>query len=126
MRVADHKRIVECEECGNDSTQIITPPMVIIPSHMSATGTTAYESPATGKLITSQRQRANDLAESGCIEYEPGMRQDADRRVIEDEKRLDALVDETFDREISAMPGDKREMLVNEIANGATAETIRI
>ena len=125
MRLSEHQCVVECE-CGEDAQQIITVPTIIIPSHMSATGVSAYESPVSGKLITTQRQRANDLAASNCIEYDPGMKQDADRRVIEDEKRLDAAVDETFDRELSAMPGDKREMLVNEMANGATAETIRI
>lgn len=125
LRVADHRRVIECE-CGADSPQVITPVTVVIPSHMSATGVSAYESPVSGEVITTQRQRANDLAASNCIEYEPGMKQDADRRVIEDEKRLDAMVDETFDRELAALPSDKREMLVNEIAGGATAEPKRL
>ncbi|MCK9622139.1 MAG: hypothetical protein M0R47_16585 [Methylobacter sp.] len=123
--MSDHRRIVECE-CGTDSPQVITPITVVIPSHMSATGVSAYESPVSGEIITTQRQRANDLAAHDCIEYEPGMKQDTDRRVIEDDARLDKLVDETFDREFTAMPSDKREALVNEIASGATAETVRI
>lgn len=125
LRVAEHRSVVECE-CGTESRQVITPITVVIPSHMSATGVSAYESPVSGEIITTQRQRANDLAENGCIEYDPGMKQDADRRVKEDDEKLDKLVDETFDREFTAMPGEKREALINEIASGSAAETVRI
>ena len=125
LRVSDHKNVIKCD-CGEDARQIITPVTVVIPSHMSATGVSAYESPVSGQVITTQRQRANDLAASGCMEYEPGIKQDADRRVIDDEKRLDAAVDETFEREFSAMTSEKRESLMNEIAAGASAETVRL
>jgi hypothetical protein len=85
-----------------------------------------YESPATGQIITNNRQRINDLASSGCIEYEPGMRQDADRRVVDDDKALDKAVDDTVDREIAAMPVKNRERLDVEMALGMNAETVRI
>ncbi|MCK9623029.1 MAG: hypothetical protein M0R47_21140 [Methylobacter sp.] len=123
--VGNHQREVECK-CGGVAKQVITAPIVIIPAHMRFDAPSGYESPATGRIITNNRQRINDLAESGCIEYEPGMRQDVDRRVVEDDKALDKAVDDTFDREIAAMPTVKRERLDVEMAMGMNAETVRL
>lgn len=125
LRVADHVRVIECE-CGKEANQVITAPMLVIPAHMSATGISAYESPVTGELITTQRQRKEDMARHGCIEYDPGMRQDVDRRVIEEEKALDKAVDETFDRALAELPAVKREKLDAEMSAGVTAETVRL
>lgn len=125
LRVADHVRELPCM-CGETARQVITAPTVVIPTHMSATGQTAYESPSTGNIITSERERKNDLAASGCIEYEPGMKQDADRRKVAEEKALDAAVDETVEREFATMPTAKLEQLTNELSSGAEVETVRI
>lgn len=124
-RVTEHQSKEQCQ-CGAIASQVITAPIVVIPAHMRFDAPSGYESPGTGKIITNNRQRINDLAESGCIEYEPGMRQDVDRRVVEDDKALDKSVDETFDREIEKMPARKRERLDVEMALGMTAETVRI
>lgn len=86
-----------------------------------------YDSPVTGKAITSMQARREDLARHGCREYDPGMKQDYQRRIVEDEKRLDKSVDETVDRAIAEMPTRKREKLEAELINaGVTAEPIRI
>lgn len=125
MRVADHSRVVKCP-CGMDAQQVITASTVLIPSHMSATGESAYESPATGRVITSNRERLNDLAESGCVEYDPGMKQDADRRRDAESKALDASIDDTVEREFAIMPSDKLERLTNEIERGADVSVERL
>ena len=125
MRVIDHKPVVICK-CGALASQIITAPMVVIPAHMSATGESAYRSPIDGRPITTAAQRREDMARNDCVEYEPGMRQDVDRRVIEDEKALDRAVDETFDREIAKMPATKLERLESEMSAGMLAEVARI
>lgn len=124
-RVSEHQRQEHCV-CGAWAGQVITAPIVIIPAHMRFDAPSGYESPATGQIITNNRQRINDLASSGCIEYEPGMRQDADRRVVDDDKALDKAVDDTVDREIAAMPVKNRERLDVEMALGMNAETVRI
>ena len=54
------------------------------------------------------------------------MRQDVDRRAKQDEIALDRAVDETFDREIAAMPAHKLERLDAEMNAGLTAEVSRI
>lgn len=125
LSVKDHVRVIPCK-CGKPAKQVITAPMVMIPAHMSATGGISYESPATGRIITSERERRNDLAESGCIEYDPGMKQDADRRVKEEETALDKAVDETVEREFAAMPSAKLERLTNELQSGADVAVERI
>jgi putative FmdB family regulatory protein len=125
MRVADHVRELSCD-CGRRAKQVITAPIVVIPAHMSATGGISYESPATGNIITSERDRRNDLAVSGCIEYDPGMRQDVDRRKAEEDKALDAAVDETVEREFATMPSHKLEQLSNELERGADISVERI
>jgi len=122
--VADHVSEIPCK-CGSMASQVITAPMVIIPSHMSATGVSAYRSPIDGRLITTQAQRREDLARNDCIEYEPGMRQDVDRRVMEDERSLDKSVDETIDRELATMPAHKLERLDAEMTAGLSAEIAR-
>jgi len=124
-RIIDHQSVVTCE-CGAIARQVITVPRVIIPSHMSATGLSSYHSPIDGRLISTQQQRREDMARNDCVEYDPGMRQDVDRRVIADEIALDKAVDDTFDREIASMPAIKRERLDAEMSAGMIAEVARI
>jgi len=124
-RIIDHQSVVTCE-CGAIARQVITVPRVIIPSHMSATGLSSYHSPIDGRLISTQQQRREDMARNDCVEYDPGMRQDVDRRVIADEIALDKAVDDTFDREIASMPAIKRERLDAEMSAGMVAEVARI
>lgn len=126
LRMKDHATRWPCSKCGQDAPQVIKQaPMTIIPQHMRF-DFDGYESPTSGRHITTKKQRIEDMAQSGCIEYEPGMRQDADRRVIEHDAMLDKLVDETVDREIAAMPARKRENLEAELSRGVAAEIQRL
>lgn len=121
-----HQRTWPCSKCGADAEQIITQaPYTIIPEHMrwNAQG---YESPTTGRTITTKKQRIEDMAASGCIEYDPGMRQDADRRSKEDEAALERSVSETLAREIEAMPAQKKQALEAELTRGADIGFTRI
>ena len=104
-RMKDHKNHAECQVCGEECSQVITAPTLIIPKEMR------YVSPATGAIITSEAARKRDMANSECIEYEPGMKQDYERRIVESDRSLDKLVDETVDREVALMPAAKREAL---------------
>lgn len=57
----------------------------------------AYESPATGKLITSYAERREDMKASGCRDWEGQEveRREASKRKAEDEVRSDAALDAT-------------------------------
>lgn len=84
-----------------------------------------YDSPIDGRAITSMAARREDLARSGCIEYDPEMKTDYLRRAAESEKKLDASVDQLVEKEIATMPTRKRERLEAEMAGGVTAEIVR-
>ncbi|MGZ5029031.1 MAG: FmdB family zinc ribbon protein [Methylobacter sp.] len=126
MSMKDHKNIYPCE-CGAMAKQVINhAPMLVIPEHMKATGSGGYQSPIDGRPITSAKARIEDLARNGCIEYDPGMKQDADRRVKEQDEALDKAIDQTVEKEIEAMPTIKKERLTAELQNGANAEIARL
>jgi putative FmdB family regulatory protein len=118
-RYTDHRNTWECPVCGEICKQVITSPMLIIPKDIR------YVSPATGALITSEAARKKDMANSECIEYEPGMKQDYHRRIIESDNHLDKLVDETVEREVALMPVAKREALET-AASAFDADIVRI
>lgn len=57
----------------------------------------AYESPATGKMITSYAERREDMRAAGCRDWE-GMsseKQEAAKRKAEQEAKEDAVLDAT-------------------------------
>ena len=66
------------------------------------------------------------MKRSGCIEYDPGMRQDYERRGKESEAKLEKTFDASIDEALSQMPSRKREQLEQELAGGASAEPVRI
>jgi hypothetical protein len=126
LRIKDHQNHWPCSQCGNEARQVINhAPMLVIPEHMRWNAQ-SYESPTTGAHITTKKQRIEDMARSGCIEYDPGMKQDADRRVKEQDAALDKAIEATVEREFEAMPTAKKERLCNELTAGAEAEYTRL
>ena len=74
-------KVAECRdpqlcECGVYGERVISAPMVFVSPEIR------YESPIDGKVITTRQQRQDDLARNNCIPYDPGMKQDADRRQV--------------------------------------------
>lgn len=84
-----------------------------------------YDSPIDGRHITSRAARQEDLARSGCIEYDPEMKKDAAARRAESESNLEKSVDDHVEREFAAMPIKKKETLFAEIQAGVTVEPVR-
>lgn len=68
----------------------------------------AYESPITGKWVHGRRARREDLKRNGCIEYDPGMKDDAVRRAAESDAKLERAIGETVDTIYNQWPGEKR------------------
>ena len=77
----------------------------------------SYQSPITGKWIDGRVARKNDLASSGCVEYDPGMKSEQDRRFAQEDAALDKKVDEHVEKTIYEMPTEKREKLASELEN---------
>lgn len=70
----------------------------------------AYESPATGKWITSRSERREDLKRAGCREWE-GMdseRKEAARQKQYLEEKQDKALDETVRKAWAQLPPSKK------------------
>ena len=117
LKVKDYDTLQYCE-CGQKAKRQIV-------STMIAPAFESYESPITGSHIGSKVKRNEDLARSGCVEYEPSLKEENDRRVKEDERRLDKEVDKTVDKMWDSMSSQKRENLARELTSGAELEYTR-
>lgn len=84
-----------------------------------------YDSPVDGRPITSKQARIEDLRRNDCVEYDPGMKQDAERARREAEARLDRALDETVEAAIAVLDTRSREKLDSELRSGADVELVR-
>lgn len=94
-KIAERDNPQSCS-CGQPMQRIIEAPFVRpeIP---------AYQSPIDGRWINSRAQRAEDLKRNNCIEAEPGMREDCERRRQASEESFYSTVDATVDKTVAEM-----------------------
>lgn len=85
-----------------------------------------YTSPVDGRVIRSKAERLDDLARHGCIEYDPGMKQDYARRQKEADAAIDSGIERTVEETIHKMPSAKRERLANELSSGLDVQPVRL
>lgn len=110
LRIDNHINELPCPKCSRESKQVITAPVVHIPATMRW-DFEPYESPASGEIITSATQRKKDMANHGCIEWEPGMKQDTERMIKEQDEQLSRDIGETVERKLSEMSGEQLQSL---------------
>lgn len=115
LPVAEYKTPQTCE-CGADSVKLVSLPLAGYVQRECR-----YDSPIDGRPITSWAQRKDDLARHGCQEYDPGMKDDYDRRVKRSEEAMEKSVEATIEAEIDRMPARKKEQLHSELNAGANA-----
>lgn len=113
-RVADFDKTEVCD-CGLVAPRVICAPMVFVQPDI------CYDSPIDGRPITSMQARLEDLARAECVPYDPGMKQDYQRRIARGEAELEAKIEATVEAEIERMPTEKRERLHNEMLGGMEA-----
>lgn len=119
VAVADLEKFQWCA-CGSLQHRVfLQPPMSFMGRDI------CYDSPIDGRPITSKAARIEDLRRNDCIEYEPGMRQDAARNRKQTEEQLDRAVESTVDEFVATAPTRKIEKLEQELRAGATAEVVR-
>lgn len=110
-----------CAECGVMADKVfLTPPMGFVRQDVH------YTSPVDGRPITSWQQHVEELARTDSIVYEPGIKQDQERKAREREEALERSIEQTVEREIATMPTRKVEKLAAELDGGLTAEPARI
>lgn len=121
MRLSEYGTPQFCE-CGETSPMqkvILTAPTGFVQSDIH------YQSPVTGEVITSRAKRIEDLARHGCVEYDPCMKQDYQRRIKDKEAAIDKSIDTTVDAIFDQMPARKKEQLVAELASGVDVTPVR-
>lgn len=117
LRLADYDIPQNCE-CGEKAKRLISAPMI-------APMFEDYQSPIDGKPITSKKARINDMARNGCVPYEPSMVEDNNKKLTNEENKLEKQMDDTVDWEISQMPSRKKELLDQELKSGADLDYYR-
>ena len=61
-----------------------------------------------------------------CVEYDPEMKKDYERRIKESDEHLDRLVDAHVEESIEKMPTAKRAQLYSEMTEqGMSADVVR-
>lgn len=84
-----------------------------------------YDSPIDGRPITSKTARTEDLRRNECVEWDPGMKQDAERARREREASLARAVDSSVDEFVATAPARKLEKLEQEIRAGVSVDVER-
>lgn len=74
-----------------------------------------YDSPVTGKWIEGRVARREDLKRNECVEYDPGMKDDAKRNEKAREEKLDRIIGEAAERMYNQLPESKRNQLDREM-----------
>jgi hypothetical protein len=118
LNLSDYAEPQFCE-CGWIGERVFTVP-VIRPD------LPAYQSPIDGKWVEGRAARKRDLARSGCVPYDDGAKEEAEKdRKLADIK-LEKNIEETVGREIYNMSPSKRASLKSELAQGANIEFKRL
>jgi len=118
--VAEHSATAWCD-CGQQAAQRITAPVLV-----TVAADVRYDSPIDGQAITSHQARREDMKRHDCIEYDPEMKRDYERRIAEGDAHLDRLVDAHVEEAIQKMPTAKRAQLYSELTEqGLSADVVR-
>jgi len=110
LKLEDYAQEQTCD-CGLFAKKVIKPTMV----NCDIQPWDHYISPATGKPITSYKQRKDDMERAGCVDYDPGVREDNTKRVKARDLQIEKDIDVTVERTFDAMPSRKKETLENEL-----------
>jgi hypothetical protein len=115
----DHKP-QSCDRCHQPITKVFLQAPVGLVSNYAP-----YKCPVTDKIISGKKAHEENLKQHGCRVLEKGDKEDAARRRQQSDAALDQAVEETVEKEILAMPCDKREQLGKELSSGLDATVER-
>lgn len=105
--------------CGEVAQRRISAPMFSVEN-------VGYDCPITGKWIGSKAEHRENLAQHGCRVLETGEKEAVVARRKAEDEAFDKAVEATVEKEIEAMPSDKREKLYSELTRqGLDAQVVR-
>lgn len=88
---------VRSYEARSDGPECCGSPSGIVwlsaPSVHGAVAFEAFQSPCDGRVIRTMAEYKEDLRRNNCVPYEPGIKQDQDRRTIREERETSQLVE---------------------------------
>ena len=121
LNLKDYRQPQTCE-CGAEAEKVIMPTML----NCDIQPWDHYISPVSGELITSYKQRREDMKRHDCVDYEPSLTKHVTQHMHDEEAKLDKAMGETVEKEILNMPANKREKLASELESGADCEYTRL
>ena len=121
LKISDMDTPQYCK-CGEKAERKIVPTML----NCDMQPWDSYISPASGKLITSYKERKEDMKATGCVDYEPSLKRDSKKNADRAEGELMAKIDDTVEREWDKMPSHKKERLTNELESGMDISVDRL
>lgn len=117
-----HVRLKDFEEVQN--CDCLAPAVRLISTPMFSVDKVGYSCPVTGKWVNSGREHRENLRRHGCRVLEAGEKEAAaDFRRRADEE-FDQKVEATVEKEIAAMPSEKKEKLYAEMTRGGVEAQI--
>lgn len=131
----------KCDECGIEAEMFLaladmeTPPtcecgaplrIVFRKAPFGIVDIPAYQSPVDGRVINSRRQRKEDLRRNGCVEWEPGFKEETERRKAQAEAAEEKAIDATVEEFVTNLPVRKKELLDQELRAGADVQVTRL
>lgn len=108
--LADYQKSALCH-CGKTSPRGLSVPHFTVDN-------VGYNCPITGEWVGSKRAHQENLAKHGCRVLETGETNSAATFRQKEDAKLDKLIEDHVEREIEALPSDKKEQLHNELVNG--------
>lgn len=101
---------VRCD-CGKLAQRVLSATRGIV--KFPAAGGREYVSPASGRYITTERERRDDLARTNCRPYEgfESESKEAARKRADEEKKQDAKIHENVSKAYYQLPPSKRKVL---------------
>ena len=93
--VADRNDLPSCG-CGGNLCRVLSPPMLSVDIE-------PYVSPASGELITSRKQRTEEMTRLGFRTYEPGMKKDIARNRAEAQEKALAPILKGVDEIVTSL-----------------------
>jgi len=121
LKLKDYREPQTCE-CGSQSKKKIMPTMI----NCDMQPWDYYESPVSGRPITSYKERKKDMDEHGCVDYDPGVRTGTTTHMKTEDAKLEKKMDAFVEKAIEEMPVRKKEKLESELNSGADIAYERI
>ena len=121
LKIKDYKTPQSCG-CGEKAKKLISIPML----NCDMQPWDYYESPVSGRPITSYKERKKDMDEHGCVDYDPGVRTGTTTHMKTEDAKLEKKMDAFVEKAIEEMPVRKKEKLESELNSGADIAYERI